>query len=816
MKEDLHWHTPASDLPPDLQGGAGAAADALKRLRGEEIVASFTQPARSAGFAPWPEWVHEKVRCALEISGTKKLWSHQVSAAQYLHAGDSVVICTGTGSGKSLAAWLPYLSALADAQQYAPAGRISKVFRRPTALYLAPTKALAADQTHALAKLSEDGALGVRVSTADGDTDWEVKQWARHNADIVASNPDFLHHALLPQAGKWQRFLRSLDTVIVDEMHYYRGVMGAHVAWILRRLLRLARAAGAVPRVAFLSATVADPAPVASSIVGGQVRVVSEDASPTGRRTMALMRPPHVQSDAEDALVDPLLDDFEDDEFTATVLEELPRRSVTLEAGELTAELVRAGASVLTFVRSRGGAEAVSGVARDYLSTRAPQQMDAVAAYRGGYLPEERRHLEDALRSGSLVALASTSALELGIDVSTLDTVITAAWPGTVASFWQQLGRCGRAGRDGLGIFVGASTPLDEYYLQHPQQLFATTDPIVLPTRNRFVAGAQVLCAASEAPVTVAELQTWGVSKDVTSALVQTGFLHERGKKLVWNVARPQRPWDMVDLRGAGTQIQLVDETTGTVIGDVSANRADATAHPGAIYVHQGKVFQVVDRDEEVALVKPGPRQFRTRPWEDKRIRILHTDNGVDLGFARLAVGDVEVATKVISYDLLRLPGLAFVSNHPVHLPERVFVTRAVWWELRQPPEMPITQLAGALHAAEHASIGMLPLLAGCDRWDLGGLSTVAHEVTGAPTVFVFDALAGGSGFSDAGFEGAPKWLGATWERVKQCGCKHGCPLCIVSPKCGNGNEPLDKEGASHILAYLNKAFATAWDEDAV
>ena len=771
------------------------------------LLAAFWRAPKEEVRADWPKWVPHSLIDAYRGRGIARPWLHQVQAAEAIWRGQTTVVATGTGSGKSLSVWLPHLSAVLAADQKT-SSRISQFHARPCAIYMTPTKALAADQVAGLNELisTPSDRLPIRVGPADGDTEADVKSWVREHADVIATNPDYVHHVLLPSAQRWRRVLRSLNLIVVDELHSYRGIMGAHVAWTVRRLLRLARRFGANPTVVFLSATMADPAQAAAHFLGiapEKVNAICEDTTPAGRKAFLVWRPKQVHTDTDEA-----------DEEEGVDLDALPRRSTVVEAGELTAELAQAGQQTLTFVRSRGAAETVAAVASDYLSTRDPALMRAIAAYRGGYLPEERRALEAALRKRQMRALATTSALELGIDVSGLDATITTGWPGTRASLQQQLGRAGRAGADGIGILIAAENPLDQYFCDNPQQIFAGVEESIFPTLNPYVVGPHLSCAAAEAPLTAPDLDQLGVSQQLVDQLTAIELLHKREDSWVWNVTRPERPWDLVDIRGGGKPLQLIDADTGSVVGDVDEARADSVAHPGAIYVHQGRVYRVLGREEDVALVEPGPAKLRTRPWEQHRVRILNETRQVadPNGLVDFFVGDVEVGSQIISYDLLRLPGLQFISENPLSLPERILPTQAVWWqlsaagmaELALPPEV----LGGALHGAEHASIGILPLLANCDRWDLGGLSTVSHEQSGKPTVFVYDAQRGGAGFASYAYSMASNWLQATLERVSGCECESGCPRCIVSPKCGNNNDPLHKQGAISVLILLVSALA--------
>ncbi|MFH5824956.1 DEAD/DEAH box helicase [Georgenia sp. AZ-5] len=806
--------TTALDLV-ELLRTAGARDGRLVHL--EQI------PARPGVTADWPAWADVDVVAGYRRLGVAAPWTHQVAAAEAAWQGRHTVIATGTGSGKSLAAWLPVLSAVREgaAQAASPAaGRIGAYTRRPTTLYLSPTKALAADQLVGLQKLlGAAGLRGVRVSTCDGDTPLSERDWARDHADVVLSNPDFLHFSLLPNHRRWQRLLRGLRYVVVDECHAYRGVLGAHVALVLRRLLRLAEYYGAAPTVVCASATTAEPALTASRLVGvpaEDVVAVTEDAAPAGRRSIALWQPALSQGWAAawpGQGVDLLAGGAEDEP-----LEEGPRRSATAEAADLLADLVSAGARSLVFVRSRYGAEVIAEQTRRHLREVDPALAARVAAYRGGYLPEERRALERALRDGELLALATTNALELGVDVAGLDAVVIAGWPGTRVSLWQQAGRAGRAGADGVAVLVASEDPLDGFLVHHPEAIFgAGVEATTFDPANPYVLAPHLCAAASELPLTGEDLPRFGLpDASLPDALVADGLLRRRPTGWFWNFALPQRAQDLTDLRGGQDRpVQVVELGTGSVLGTVDGARADATVHPGAVYLHQGRTFVVDALEDEVALVHEDTElAHRTKARSTSSVRILTTRErqlwragGTEIAWS---FGDVEVTSQVTGYDKRRLPGMDIVGSYPLEMPERVLPTTSVWWTLSaeacEAAGVGKDALPGALHAAEHASIGLLPLLATCDRWDIGGLSTAVHPQTGQPTVFVHDGYPGGAGFAERGFRAARQWLRATLDAITSCSCQDGCPSCVQSPKCGNGNAPLDKRGAVRLLRLLLSA----------
>ncbi len=737
-------------------------------------------PARPGVTAPWPRWADPAVVAAFTRLGVATPWRHQVEAADAAWLGGSVVLSTGTASGKSLAYLLPTLTAVREGSA-APDGRGA------TALYLAPTKALAADQLRSVRAL---GLEGVRAATYDGDTPTEEREWVRAHAAYVLTNPDMLHRSLLPGHARWARFLRVLRFVVVDECHTYRGVFGSHVAAVLRRLSRVAAHYGADPVFVLASATVSDPAVSAARLVGRPVTAVTDDASPRAAATFALWEPPLTERVGEQG---------------APV-----RRSAVAETADLLADLVVEGRRTLAFVRSRRGAETVARLAREQVAEVDPSLSDRVAAYRAGYLPEERRELEARLVDGRLTGVATTSALELGIDVSGLDAVLLAGWPGTRASMWQQAGRAGRQQQEALAVLVARDDPLDTYLVHHPEALFGRpVEATVLDPDNPYVLGPHLCAAAAEIPLTDADLPLFGpATLPLLADLVARGLLRRRPTGWFWT--SPERASDLADLRGiGGSPVRVVEAGTGRLLGTVDPGSADRTVHPGAVYVHQGVTFLVeqLDLDAAVALATPTDPDFSTYAREVTDLRVLAVERSVAWGPATLSFGEVEVTAQVVSFLRRRLGTGEVLGEEPLDLPARTLRTRAVWWTL--PPEqvaaagLDPADLPGAAHAAEHASIGLLPLFATCDRWDIGGVSTALHPDTGLPSVFVYDGHPGGAGFAERGYEDAAEWLLATREAIASCGCESGCPSCVQSPKCGNGNDPLDKAGAVGLLDRL-------------
>ncbi|WP_407642525.1 DEAD/DEAH box helicase [Actinomadura craniellae] len=755
---------PSETSPPPVQALDRLLATPARR---ERVTHVEVVPARQGRRAAWPDWVPEPLVNRLVPAGIEAPWEHQAEAAAHARDGRSVIIATGTASGKSLAYLMPAVAAAHE---------------DGSVLYLAPTKALAADQLRALRALR---LTRVRAATYDGDTPPDERTWIRQHANYVLTNPDMLHRGILPGHGRWSGFLRRLRYVIVDEAHGYRGVFGSHVAQILRRLRRVCARYGTSPVFVLASATTAEPAVTASRLTGLDVTAVTADASPRGATTFALWEPPLTDLRGEGG---------------APV-----RRAATAETADLLADLVVEGVQTLAFVRSRRGAESVSLGARRVLAEVEPGLADRVAAYRAGYLAEDRRALEAALRGRELVGLATTNALELGVDVSGLDAVIVCGWPGTRASLWQQAGRAGRTGRDALAVLVARDDPLDTYLVHHPEAIFGTpVEATVLDPGNPYVLEPHLCAAAAELPLTEQDLGLFGPETAALLAdLVRRGLLRRRPSGWYWT--RRERATDLADLRGSGgAPVQVVEAGTGRLLGTVDEPSAHTTVHAGAVYLHQGETYlvEVLDLDDSVALVSAAEPDYSTNARDVTDIRILETFRSTSWGAATLHFGSVEVTRQVVAYQMRRQPSGTVLGEKPLDLPPRTLRTRAVWWTLPS-PDLAEADLAGAAHAAEHASIGLLPLFATCDRWDIGGVSTALHPDTGLLTVFVYDGHEGGAGFAERGYSDAAGWLRATRLAIAACECEAGCPSCIQSPKCGNGNEPLSKQGALDLLAEL-------------
>ncbi|MFC4564006.1 DEAD/DEAH box helicase [Nocardiopsis mangrovi] len=793
----------------------------------------------------WPAWTPPPVRERLSALGITAPWSHQVDAANLARSGSNVIIATGTASGKSLAFLLPCAEAIGDGG---------------TVLYISPAKALAADQLRALTDL---GLPGVRAATYDGDTPGQERAWIRAHANYVLTNPDMLHHAVLGRHAAWAGFLRRLRYVVIDEAHRYRGVFGSHVAQIVRRLRRVCARYRSEPVFILASATTGTPEESARRLTGLPVHAVSRDTSPRAALSFALVEPELTDekgengapvrrtatAEAASVLADLVAEGVRTLAFVrsrqASEVVALTAQRTLRERGHARAPVAlgaRAGTEADAAGQHRGSArgrpegrreEDPAGEYRDPGQGRPQGQgeqedpagehsgparghpggrLDAkVAAYRAGYLAHDRRGLEASLRSGDLLGLATTNALELGVDITGLDAVLITGWPGTLASLWQQAGRAGRAGDDALAVFIARDDPLDTYLVHHPEAIFGRpVEATVLDPGNPYVLGPHLCAAAAEIPLTAGDLELFGpATEDVLAGLVDRGLLRKRPRGWFWT--RRDRASDLADIRGAGgPPVQIVDSGSGQLLGTVDEAAAHGTVHDGAVYLHQGLTYVVeeLDLDTGVALVCGAAPEYSTWARDVTEIEILRTLKEHAWGAAATVhFGEVEVTRQVVAFLKRDVRTGAVLGEQPLDLPERTLNSRAVWWTLAPEEAERLlagdVELRGAAHAAEHAAIGLLPLFATCDRWDIGGVSTALHADTGRLTIFVYDGHEGGAGFAERGFAAARAWLTATRAAIADCECHDGCPSCIQSPKCGNGNDPLSKSGALRLLDAL-------------
>jgi DEAD/DEAH box helicase domain-containing protein len=732
----------------------------------DRLVREAFEGARAPRFAELPADLHPTVAQGLRNAGIDQLYTHQAQALQ--HAWEATtIVTTGTASGKSLCFNLPTLEVLCtDA--------------KARALYLYPTKALAQDQARAL------NAFGlhkqVRPAIYDGDTKREERLAIRRRSNLVLTNPDMLHVGILPNHAAWADFFANLAVVVVDEAHVYRGVFGAHVGNVLRRLRRVAAAYATTPRFLLASATIANPVELAERLTGFEdVRLVDEDGSPGARRQIAMWNPPVV----DDALQ--------------------LRRSALSEAAELVAELVREGARTICFIKSRKAVELVARIVREQLG---PELEDRVAPYRAGYTSQQRRELEARLTSGDLMAVITTDALELGIDIGALDAAVCVTFPGTVASLRQMWGRAGRRGR-GLAVYVAGEDALDQFFCRHPDEfLERPVEAAIVWHENEPIHLAHLLCAAHEGPLGAADAEILGPRwQAYADLLVSQGELVERRGQYL--LRHPEDyPAARVSLRSASRDsVAVIDTSSGELLGTVETSRAANTVHDGAIYLHLGRSYEVseLDLDAHRALVTPFDGNWYTQPKRETDMEIERLLDRRDVLGVTLSFGRVTVTEQVHAYQRKRLPDHEVLDLNGVDLPAYSFTTQALWYELGHEllEDFPREVLLGALHAAEHTQIAVLPLLAMCDRWDIGGLSTNAHPQTGGPTIFIYDGHPGGVGITLQGFRNFDLLVQDAHRLISECPCESGCPSCVQSPKCGNLNEPLSKAGAAEVMARM-------------
>jgi DEAD/DEAH box helicase domain-containing protein len=760
-------------------GMTPAAARALSALftsgGHEQVVLVAHEASRRGRVAGLPEKLPAALRDALSAAGVTTLYGHQTAARDLMAAGHDVVVSTGTASGKSLCYQLAVLETFVREPQ-------------ARALFLFPTKALAQDQAR---KLTRFGVPGVIPAIYDGDTPKDQRPLLRRTATILLSNPDMLHVGILPAHERWAEFLHQLRFVVLDEAHVYRGVFGSHVAQVVRRLRRLCAQYGADPRFVLTSATIGNPKEFAERLVGTPFEVVDEDQAPRPERTVALWNPP---------LEDPATG---------------ARRSALAEASYVTAECVLAGSRVITFAPTRKAAELIYGHVRRRLEDRGRRgEADRVQPYRAGYTPEQRRDIERRLFEHQLDAVVATQALELGIDVGSLDVSLVTGFPGTITSLRQRWGRAGRSGH-GYAVLVAGQDALDQYFMREPERLLGrSVEEAIIDLHNPLISGPHLEAAAYERSITPADEQYFGEQGLLQAErLAQAGRLRRRKDGLVWS--RPYSPASAIGLRTASNeQFTIVEGRQGEVIGTVERERVFRFCHPGAVYLHLGRSYLVqhLDLGDRTVLIDDFDGSYYTQAKTDKNVMIAGQADSRELPGAVLFAGELEVTEQVIAYQRRDMADGHVLDTTTLDLPEQTFTTQAFWLAIPQALlDAALTGLTetgdlaapGALHAAEHALIALLPLYAMCDRWDIGGLSTPWHWQTDAPSVFVYDGYPGGIGLSRRGYEAFESLAAAARLLIAECPCESGCPSCVQSPKCGNLNEPLSKAGAVALLSSL-------------
>ena len=695
-----------------------------------------------------------------------QLYSHQCEAINALRAEKNVIITTPTASGKTLAFNIPVFSCLsAD-----PEAR---------ALYLYPTKALSNDQHATLAAMEKFTGISVKPAIYDGDTSQSKRAAIRENARIVISNPHELHQVLSWHA-KWSPFFSHLKFVVIDEAHRYRGVFGSQIAFLIRRLLRVAKFYGSDPQFILSTATLANPEEFAGLLVGRPFTPVDTDGSPHGTRHFVLYNP---------------------------FFDGIGERSAHQETKDLLISCVKGDLQTLCFTGSRKMAELVTVWAREDARRSSARLAQAISAYRAGYLPEERRTIERQLKSGEIRGVVSTNALELGIDIGSLDAVIIDGYPGTMMSVRQQSGRAGRKGGESLAVLVAQANPLDQYFMHHPETFFSRShENAILDTHNPYIVSGHLLCAAAELPLREeVDAGLFGDSfASILIELAESGLVKKTPRG--WVYAGRGRAADAVRLDGmAGESFRIL--CNGRILETMDRAQAYREAHKGAIMLHQGETYVVNEMDLETHTIRVSETDvdYYTQPLKEIDLCVIKTQETRDVNGVKCAFGDVEVTEQYTGYKIKK--GDTILGVEPLNLPPLTFRTKAFWLVLPDPVAAAVSasslDLAGGLHGAEHAIIALMPLHVMCDRWDIGGLSTPAFGENGDPTIFVYDGYEGGIGLAEKAFTLLPALFLSAHELVRDCPCKKGCPSCIYSPKCGNDNVPLDKEATVTILAGI-------------
>lgn len=740
------------------------ALEASRRFR-DQVVHRTLLPPRAAEWrqpsAPWPP----AVASALAAAGIKRLYSHQAQAVDLVRAGLHCVVATPTASGKSLVYNLPFFEKV----RHNPQAR---------ALYLFPLKALAQDQLRAFTDMAaEMGGDRPQAAIYDGDTSaWQRQKIRRSPPHAILTNPEMLHLAFLPHHAKWSDFFAQLEMVVIDEVHTYRGVMGSHMAQVFRRLQRICAFYGAAPTFVFSSATVGNPGELAHQLTGLKVQTLARSGAPRGPRQVVLLNP--VDSPARAAI-------------------------------ELLKAALHRGLRTIVYTQSRKLAELIA----LWASQQAGRLADRISAYRAGFLPEERREIERRLSTGELLAVISTSALELGIDIGDLDLCLLVGYPGSIVSTWQRGGRVGRSGQPSALVLIAGEDALDQYFMRHPGELLKRPpEAAVVNPFNPDVLARHIVCAAAELPLKADEpyLQPAAVAASL-DALENSGELLRSadGGELFSTRRAPHR---QVDLRGSGGRFNIVHARSGASLGEIDAYRAFRETHPGAIYLHGGETFHVDALDLETHTVTATPLRvdYYTRVRSTKDTRILSVADAGGAWGVRVFTGRLQVTEQVTGYEKIRIRGQEKINILPLDLPPQVFETDGLWFaiprEIQRAAEAGQWHFMGGIHALEHATIGVAPLIVMADRSDLGGISTPFHPQVGGPAVFIYDGIPGGAGLSREAFRQAQNLLAATHQAIAGCPCESGCPSCVQSPKCGSGNRPIDKAAALFLLEQMRAA----------
>ncbi|WP_158056879.1 DEAD/DEAH box helicase [Halorussus halophilus] len=732
-----------------------------------------------------------RLESAFEDRGIERLYSHQAEAIEAVRDGENVVLATPTASGKSLAYTVPAVERAMD-----HGGRT---------LYVAPQNALINDQEETLSELERDLGFGSRVSVAQytGRLDKAEKRAVRdRQPTVVLTNPEMLHYALLPYSYRlWDWFFKGLETVVLDEVHEYRGVFGSHVSLLLRRLRRVCERYDADPEFVCCSATIGNPVEHAASVTGcteSSFRLVSDDQSETGDTHWLLWNPP----------------EYEDPEAGGA-----RRRSNHSEAKQLFADLVSKGYQTLTFTRARQAAERYAMESADRLRERGQKDLaNEVTAYQASLGDDRRGEIEDGLHDGSVSGVWSTNALELGVDIGGLDAVLLDGYPGTRMAAFQQAGRAGRGDDASLVVMVAGEDQLDQYLMGNPDDFFAgNPERAVVNPENDQLVPDHVRSAAQETWLKPDDDRFFGEEfPDLVADLESAGELERRdtAEGVRWTYDGGGSPQHEMSLRSIDDrEVNLVDRRNGETIATLAFDDALKDAHPGAIYYHQGQAYEVVDLDlgKEIAELSPTWADYYTKVLHEKTITVeedlrekeLLVRPDVPVRFA-----EVTMRKQITGFERIDRASGETLGEGTVDLPETTLTTKALYFTVPNDVEQTMREdgdFNGGIHAAEHGMISLFPLELLCDRGDIGGLSTPMHPHTGKSTIFIYDGYPGGVGLTREGYESVEDLMMQTARMIAACDCGAvgGCPACVQSPHCGNANDPLDKVQAQYLLEQL-------------
>ena len=721
-------------------------------------------PPRSARYGTPKAKFHKSIQARLDKLEINRLFTHQALAYDSAMAGKDLMVVTGTNSGKTLCYNLPALQiCLAE-----PAARC---------LYLFPTKSLAQDQLGRLEALAPGPEI--RIGTYDGDTPQSQRGALRRLGHIILTNPDMLHIGILPGHENWTKFLKSLRLIVVDEMHVYRGVFGSNVGNVIRRLLRLCEWHKTRPQIIGCSATIGNPLELFQKLTGRSATLVDDDGSPSGKRTFIFWNPPELGNGQ--------------------------RLSANLATSEILTSLAESGSRSLAFSRARVSAELVLRYARKRAEQGGIVPPNRIESYRAGYTPKERREIEKALFKGDLLGLSATNAMELGVDVGALDAVILNGYPGTASSFWQQAGRAGRGIRDGLAVFVAHDDPLEQFLVREPGMLLdSRIENVAVNPQNAQILGQHLLCAAHERPISPSELPRFGdTALEVAETLDRSGELEFRAGLFFYPSMEP--PALKVSIRGSGgDQVRLL--ANGEEIGTMERWRAMTSAHTGAVYLHRGTTFLVTDLrlDEGRAEMEAQKVDFYTQSISQSILDPRASFREAKLPTVDASLSGVNVTDIVTGYRTKSLDGDTVLGYETLDLPPVTFDTICIRLDLPELKEEDNWEAEiGSIHALEHAILAVAPILAGCDRSDLGSAWYSMFHDTLRPAVFVFDRTPGGVGLCEKLFDSLTGWIHASLQLLASCPCTDGCPACLMSARCEVANESLNKQGAIKLLRTI-------------